>query len=424
MKIYVIIILCFVSSCHQLSANGDESKGLNVEYHAKIIEKILDKGISTKEDERKIKEAYKTLIEMGTDKAMRAIVRSCLASTELKDEEKLNYLFGIALKDVSINRSLLYDKLQEHLKGNGCSSYLLTKIDKRRYFDELINDMHTYDNKGPFDSQGYGPTLPILWGLAELRDKRIVEFLKEYKSKGMREDLAIAEAYCLVNYEYEKNLNFILNSFEKSIKEPPGSYPIEDFLYLIEKIDNPEVIDFLERNRYNGLLVDCIEYDLDSIIAKLKKNEGLIQRHHIKVTCSSTLIDKDNKLLYDIDNIFDDDDNTAWVEGAEGDGIREWIQFDFYKEYKVARIDIISGYSKSRSIFKTNNRIKNLEILLSDGSTLNLDLKDTMDRQQIEIEPHVTKSIKFIIKDVYKGSKYEDTCISEMKLWGSAKVGY
>jgi len=60
--------------------------------------------------------------------------------------------------------------------------------------------------------------------------------------------------------------------------------------------------------------------------------------------------------------------------------------------------------------------------LFSDGVKINLDLKDTMDLQKIKIEPHVTKSIKFTIKDVYKGSKYEDTCISELKLWGSKVV--
>jgi hypothetical protein len=292
------------------------------------------------------------------------------------------------------------------------------------HFDELIHNLYVCDkdNKYRFGSDGYGPTLFFLWRLAELRDKRIVEALKDYKSKGIREDLAIAAAYCLINYEYEKNLNFILNSFEKSINEPEVYYPIEDFLYLIEKIGNPEVIDFLEKNRYNGLLVDCTGYDLGSIIANLEKNEGLIQRHHIKVTCSSTLIDEDNKFLYDIDNIFDDDDNTAWVEGVEGDGIGEWIQFDFDSEYKINRIDLISGYYKSVSIFKDNNRIKNLELLFSDSSTINLTFKDKTDWQQIEIEPHVTKSIKFIIKDVYKGSKYEYTCISEMRLWGSKVV--
>ncbi len=419
MKIYVIIILCFINSCCQLLADGDKSKGSDVEYHAEIIKEILKKGISAKEDEQKITEAFKKLIEMDTDEAMRAIVRSCLGCTELKDEEKLLYLFGQALKDASIKRSLLYDKLQKYLDDEdgdvGFTIGFLAKIDKPRVFDYLIQEFHNDDKKYEVvrDIDGYRPTLWDLWRLAELRDKRIVEVLKKFKPKGIREDLAIAEAYCLVNHEYEKNLNFILNSFERSI--------VDDFLSHIEEIGNPEAIDFLEKNRYE-LLVDCYELDLDNIIAELKKNEGLIQRHHIKVTCSSTLIEENNKFLYDIDNIFDNDDNTAWVEGAEGDGIGEWIQFDFDREYKINRIDLISGYSKSRSIFKANNRIKNLELLFSDGVKINLDLKDTMDLQKIKIEPHVTKSIKFTIKDVYKGSKYEDTCISELKLWGSKVV--
>ena len=137
----------------------------------------------------------------------------------------------------------------------------------------------------------------------------------------------------------------------------------------------------------------------------------------MKVNCSSTLTDENKRFLYDIYNIFDNDDNTAWVKGTEGEGVNEWIKFEFDKEYTVNRIDIISGYSKSSDIFKANNRVKKLELLFSDSTRVNLNLKDTMDLQQVKIEPRVTKSIKFIIKDIYKGSKYEDTAISEMKLW-------
>jgi hypothetical protein len=432
MKIYGIIILLFVSSCSRLLANGDKMKGLNVEHQDQIIKNILEEGINTEKDERKIKDAYKNLVEIGTYEAGKSIIESFLLSDNV-EEKKLLYLLGLVLKEVSSDRkSNLYREVNRYIEEGEYSLYIalsiLKKINKPKVFDylvrELYNELHNKDNKSPFD----GPfksknisTLPILWRLAELRDKRIIEFLKDYKSRGIREDLAIALAYCMINHEYEKNLNFILNSFEESINKPDVYYPVDDFLSHIKKIGNPEVIDFLEKNKYNGLLVDCYELDLDNIIKELKKNEGLIQRHHIEVTCSSTLIDKDNKFLYDIDNIFDNDDNTAWVEGAEGDGIGEWVQFDFDKEYKVGRIDIISGYSKSRAIFKANNRIKNLELIFSDGSKISLDLKDTMDLQQIKIEPRVTKSIKFVIKDVYKGSKYKDACISEMKLWESAK---
>ncbi len=428
MKTCILIILCFVSSCYQLSANGDKSQDLDVERHANIIRNILAEGINTKEDHQKIKQAYENLIEIGTDEASKSIIESFSLSDDI-EEKKLLHLFESILKEISSDRkSNLYSKVKRYIEKGEYSLYIalsiLEKINKPKVFDylmqELYNELHNKDNKSPFD----GPfksknisTLPILWRLAELRDKRIVEVLKNFKPKGIREELAIAEAYCLVNHEYEKNLNFILNSFEESINKPDVYYPIDDFLSHIEEICNPEVIDFLEKNRDNGLLVDCYELDLDNIIAELKKNEGLIQRHHMKVTCSSTLTDKNNKFLYDIDNIFDNDDNTAWVEGSEGDGIGEWIQLDFDEEYNIERIDIISGYSKSKAIFNANNRIKTLEISFSDGSTMNLDLKDTMDLQKIKIEPHVTKSVKFIIKDIYKGSKYNDACISELKLW-------
>jgi len=242
MKIYAMIMLIFANSCSRLFANGDSSKGSDVEYNAKIIRNILVEGIDSKEDEQKITEVYRKLMEIGTEEAVLAIVKSSRAAIEIRDGEKALDLFGWVLKDISsVERSELYNEVMKTYVEEGrflySALYILRKIDKPRVFNylikELYNELYNKDHKSPFDpfKSKYRSTLSILWELAELRDKRIVESLQDYEPKGIREKLAIAEAYCLVNHEYEKNLNFILNSFERSI--------VDDFLSHIEEIGNP-----------------------------------------------------------------------------------------------------------------------------------------------------------------------------------------
>jgi hypothetical protein len=111
---------------------------------------------------------------------------------------------------------------------------------------------------------------------------------------------------------------------------------------------------------------------------------------------------------------------TAGVEGDSSDGIGEWIEFDLDTEYEINRIDIINGYDKSDLVFKLNNRVKKMDIQFSDTIKSNVMLDDNNGWQSFDFKPIRTNSLRFIIKDIYKGLKYKDTCISEILIWGTA----
>ena len=55
----------------------------------------------------------------------------------------------------------------------------------------------------------------------------------------------------------------------------------------------------------------------------------------------------------------------------------------------------------------------------SDGSVENYSLADVYDQEQVVTfsTPKETSYIRIIINSVYPGTKYEDTCISEIKLF-------
>lgn len=176
-------------------------------------------------------------------------------------------------------------------------------------------------------------------------------------------------------------------------------------------------------------------------------------------------------------NLFDRDPATAWVEGVDGDGIGETFTIGVGDELKE-NICIVNGYQKSEALYSQNNRIKTLRVTLYAGFMIPGDvteiyafayavpfgkpaeirLVDSFGVQQIQfpfdmtaaeafkdkqmtvfqndfktrleeirnvagmndLKPEVQYLLKCEIMDIYKGSKYDDTCISD--IWqGSAE---
>ncbi len=103
------------------------------------------------------------------------------------------------------------------------------------------------------------------------------------------------------------------------------------------------------------------------------------------VEASSWLKDKADD-LYDPWKAADGEYNTAWVEGVEGSGVGEWIKFTFSEHWKakrkdtdikwISRVSIINGLAASRSLYYANNRVKRIGLEFSDGTKLEINLKD------------------------------------------------
>ena len=88
--------------------------------------------------------------------------------------------------------------------------------------------------------------------------------------------------------------------------------------------------------------------------------------------------------------------------------------------FRVDKIDIINGFSKSQKTYMKNNRVKKVIIEFSDKSQQVYELEDNnMEYQTIDIGGINTNSVKVIIQEVYtNGRVYKDTCISEISVYG------
>ncbi len=106
---------------------------------------------------------------------------------------------------------------------------------------------------------------------------------------------------------------------------------------------------------------------------------------------------------------------TAWIEGAHGPGIGEWLQFDFNHAVKLRRILIAPGYFKSAEAWTKNNRLAIAVIQFSDGSSRQHRFSDEMREQAIDVEGTTTTLVRIGISEIYQGTTdFEDTAISQV----------
>ena len=149
------------------------------------------------------------------------------------------------------------------------------------------------------------------------------------------------------------------------------------------------------------------------------------ETYHTKYyDCSSFLVEKST--IYGVDNLHELGLDTPWVENAKGSGIGEG--FSIHNTELCPYILIMNGYIsyKKPYLYKRNNRVKKLKITgLKSGKTKTLDVLDTPHPQTIDIS-FITENedLRIEIADVYKGTKYDDTCIHYLIAYEDEVIPY
>lgn len=144
--------------------------------------------------------------------------------------------------------------------------------------------------------------------------------------------------------------------------------------------------------------------------------------------CSSYLIEKSKS--YPVENLRKLVVDTPWVEAAKGDGIGEGftIKCTARSEPLGPYLLIMNGYISYDKpyLYKQNNRIKKIKVtgVKSQKSKI-LDLLDTPHPQTVDISFITTpEDIRIEIEDVYKGTKFDDTCLHYCINFNEAVIPY
>ena len=119
------------------------------------------------------------------------------------------------------------------------------------------------------------------------------------------------------------------------------------------------------------------------------------------------------------ENVVDGIKSTPWVEGVEGYGDKEFIQINFNKRSTIKGIRILNGYNyvKSDGVgnrFFKNSRVEQATLRFSDGSEIPIILEDNNEFQTFTFPEKTTDYVILVIESAYKGTKWDDTCISEI----------
>lgn len=114
---------------------------------------------------------------------------------------------------------------------------------------------------------------------------------------------------------------------------------------------------------------------------------------------------------------------TSWQEGVAGYGEGQQLRIEFDGEQSVNAVRIVNGNVRGQDGYAENGRLKKVSITSDGGETELFDLIDEynyIEGALLEFEnPILTSSLTFTIEEVYPGTRYEDTCITEITAYGT-----
>lgn len=110
----------------------------------------------------------------------------------------------------------------------------------------------------------------------------------------------------------------------------------------------------------------------------------------------------------------------------EDDGIGEWLEVPLdgtraYDEKRIyEKLQIFNGYGANQTLWEENNRVAKIKVTFSNGEEQTYELKDTYGLQTIDLQKKMSDvtSAKIEILDIYKGTTYNDTALTEVRFLG------
>jgi hypothetical protein len=136
-----------------------------------------------------------------------------------------------------------------------------------------------------------------------------------------------------------------------------------------------------------------------------------------RAASASSILEASNTRDYRPTNLLDGDLTTAWNEGVPGPGVGEWVRLEFARPLVLDRLEIANGYQQDTDRFYANGRVKSLELEYSNGASQLVELLDSLGYQKIEPVVGETEWVKLTIRSVYPGRAWDDTALSEVRVY-------
>ena len=147
-------------------------------------------------------------------------------------------------------------------------------------------------------------------------------------------------------YEYGNIMYRAKNSEEVGVFITVGTSRFDILFY---GLDENKFVFRKCKNQVKGY-AECLYYDIKDLL------EGQTDKY-IRIESSDYLVDSKNPLKYSIQNAFDGNPATSYVENTEDD----LMKIDVWLGEVVDQMAIINGYALSKLLYKSNNRVKQVE---------------------------------------------------------------
>ena len=136
----------------------------------------------------------------------------------------------------------------------------------------------------------------------------------------------------------------------------------------------------------------------------------------VNASASSTIVQEktDNYPML----LFDGRDDSTWQEGVEGYGIGEWVSWNMDRKYNIKYIGFKMGNWASDNYYYGNARPKTI-VLTAGDFTGQITFTNERAVQWVELSNEVpADSMRIQINDVFPGTTWADTCITEILVYG------
>jgi len=138
-----------------------------------------------------------------------------------------------------------------------------------------------------------------------------------------------------------------------------------------------------------------------------------INASELKITADTNL-PPSGKLTYAATNLIDEKIETAWC--AHGEMDKSVFVITPERPLKFEGIGIFNGYQKNRHTYLGNSRPGKISIQLNGGIAKTYNLNDELGVQWLAFEPTKANSVRVEISKIFRGSRYNDVCVSEFLL--------
>lgn len=192
----------------------------------------------------------------------------------------------------------------------------------------------------------------------------------------------------------------------------------QPFRFVSEETDenkSRKVKFFTEHGFISGWLLDATITEYSPV-----RDDTLVKKHPNGVEASST--------SYGIPtNVCDGTDMSIWVEGADGGGVGEYVDFIYEQAFPVRALVFGNGNCYSQKRYEECGRASEYTVEFYNNDTfvdkIKIALEDVRKTQNIFINKGIfANKVRFVIDGCIAGSKNENACITQLAVYAEKEV--